>query len=64
MSGEKHEIKAGDVVRIPPGVRHWHGATATDGMTHIAVQDQVGGSAVDWMEPVTDEQYRSARAPE
>ncbi len=41
----------------PPGVKHWHGATATDGMTHIAIQEQVEGSAVTWMEPVTDEQY-------
>ncbi len=57
--GPKQEIKAGDVVWTPPGVKHWHGATATLGMTHIAVQEHVDGSVVRWMEPVTDEQYRS-----
>ncbi len=52
------EIHVGDVVTIPPGVKHWHGATATTGMTHIAIQEAVGGKVVDWMEPVTDAQYR------
>jgi quercetin dioxygenase-like cupin family protein len=55
----KQEIKAGDVVWTPPGVKHWHGATATESMTHVAVQEHVDGSVVRWMEPVTDEQYRS-----
>jgi len=55
--GEKHEIKAGDVVWTPPGVKHWHGATATDRMTHIAIQEQVDGKNVEWMEKVTDDQY-------
>ena len=55
--GEKQEIKPGDVIWIPPGVKHWHGATATDGMTHIAVQEQVDGKNVEWMEKVSDEQY-------
>jgi quercetin dioxygenase-like cupin family protein len=54
---EKHEIKPGDVIWIPPGVKHWHGATATNGMTHIAIQEEVGGKNVEWMEQVTDEQY-------
>jgi quercetin dioxygenase-like cupin family protein len=54
----KQEIKAGDVVWTPPGVKHWHGATATDRMTHTAIQEQVDGTAVDWMEQVSDEQYR------
>jgi quercetin dioxygenase-like cupin family protein len=52
------EIRQGDVVRIPPGQKHWHGATATTGMTHIAIQEQLDGKAVDWMEQVSDEQYR------
>lgn len=55
--GEKREIKPGDVVWIPPGVKHWHGATATSGMSHIAIQETVGGKNVDWLEPVTDDQY-------
>jgi len=50
-------IRAGDVVRIPPGVKHWHGATATTRMTHLALQEQLDGRAADWMEEVTDEQY-------
>src|SRR3954449_1829054 len=57
--GKKMEIKPGDVVSIPPGVKHWHGATATEGLTHIAIQEHVGGTVVTWMEPVTEEQYRS-----
>jgi quercetin dioxygenase-like cupin family protein len=56
--GERREIKPGDVIWIPPGVKHWHGATATKGMSHIAVQEMVDGSNVDWMEQVSDQQYR------
>jgi quercetin dioxygenase-like cupin family protein len=52
------EIRPGDVVWIPPGMRHWHGATATTGMSHIALQEQVDGRNVDWMGKVADEQYR------
>lgn len=52
------EIRPGDVVQIPPGVKHWHGATATTVMTHIALQEQLDGKNVDWMEQVSDEQYR------
>jgi quercetin dioxygenase-like cupin family protein len=52
------EIRQGDVVRIPPGLKHWHGATATTGMTHIAIQEQLDGKSADWMEKVSDEQYR------
>lgn len=52
-------VKPGDVVWTPPGVRRWHGATTTEAMTHIAIQEQVGGKAVDWMEQVSDEQYRN-----
>jgi len=56
--GPIEEIRQGDVVRIPPGLKHWHGATATTGMTHIALQEQLDGKAADWMEKVRDEQYR------
>lgn len=58
--GEKMEIRPGDVVWTPPGVKHWHGATTTSGMTHIAIQENVDGKVVDWMEQVTDEQYTRA----
>ena len=56
--GPVQEMRAGDVVRIPPGVKHWHGATATARMTHIALQEHQDGKVVDWMEKVSDEQYR------
>ena len=55
--GAKREIKPGDVVWCPPGVKHWHGATATNGMRHIAISGTIDGKNVDWMEHVTDEQY-------
>jgi quercetin dioxygenase-like cupin family protein len=54
------EIRPGDVIQFPPGVRHWHGATATTAMTHIAIQEAKDGKAVDWLEKVTDAQYRTA----
>lgn len=53
------EIRAGDVVWCPPNVRHWHGATPTAAMAHIAIQESQNGSPVQWMEHVTDEQYRA-----
>jgi len=56
--GPVEEMRPGDVVWIPPGLRHWHGAAATTGVTHIALQEHVGGQAVIWMEKVSDEQYR------
>ena len=56
--GRVEEIRPGDVVWFPPGVRHWHGATETTAVTHIAIQEKLDGKAVDWMEKVTDEQYR------
>jgi len=56
--GPVEEIREGDVVRIPPGVKHWHGATATTAMTHIALQEPRDGKSADWMEKVSDEQYR------
>ena len=57
--GEKREIKPGDVIWTPPGVKHWHGATATNSMSHIAITNMGGGKNVEWMEHVTDEQYRA-----
>lgn len=51
------EIRAGDVIRCPPGHKHWHGATATTAMTHLAIQEALDGKVVDWMEKVTDGQY-------
>jgi quercetin dioxygenase-like cupin family protein len=51
------EIRPGDVVWIPPGVKHWHGAAAASAMTHIAIQEQLDGKAVEWLEHVSDEQY-------
>jgi quercetin dioxygenase-like cupin family protein len=56
--GQVEEIRPGDVVWIPPGEKHWHGATATTAMTHIAIQEQLDGRTADWMEKVSDEQYQ------
>jgi quercetin dioxygenase-like cupin family protein len=55
--GPVREIKAGDTVWIPPGEKHWHGASARTGMVHIAMQEALDGSHVTWLEHVTDEQY-------
>jgi quercetin dioxygenase-like cupin family protein len=57
--GPVEEIKPGDVVWFPPGLKHWHGASPTTAMTHIAIQESLDGKAVDWMEKVSDEQYRT-----
>jgi quercetin dioxygenase-like cupin family protein len=57
-AGPIEEIRPGDVVWFPPGVKHWHGATATTAMTHIAVTEWLDGKNVDWMEKVSDAQYR------
>lgn len=57
--GPIEEIRPGDVVRIPPGEKHWHGATATTSMTHIAIVEELEGELVDWMEKVSDEQYQA-----
>jgi quercetin dioxygenase-like cupin family protein len=59
--GEVTDIYPGDVVWFGPGVKHWHGATATTGMTHIAIQERLDGKAVDWLEHVSDEQYLKTR---
>ena len=56
--GAIEEIRPGDVVWFPPGLKHWHGASPTVAMTHIAIHEQLNGKAVDWMEKVGDEQYR------
>ena len=56
--GPVEEIRPGDVVWIPPGEKHWHGATATTAMTHIAIQEQLDGKTADWMEKVSDKQYQ------
>ena len=55
--GPRQEIRPGDVVWIPPNEKHWHGATATTAMTHIAIQEKLNGKPVEWLEKVTDEQY-------
>jgi quercetin dioxygenase-like cupin family protein len=55
--GPVEEIRPGDVIWFEPGEKHWHGATATTGMTHIAIQEKRDGKAVDWMEQVSDAQY-------
>lgn len=60
---EKHVIRAGDVVWTPPDEKHWHGATSTTAMSHIAVTEALNGKAVEWLEKVTDEQYLGDSSP-
>jgi len=55
------EIRPGDIVWFPAGEKHWHGATASTAMSHIAIAEKLDGKAVDWMEKVTDEQYQPIR---
>jgi quercetin dioxygenase-like cupin family protein len=57
LGGPIQEIRAGDTVWIPPGEKHWHGASPTTGMTHVAIHEALAGKHVDWMEPVTDAEY-------
>jgi quercetin dioxygenase-like cupin family protein len=57
-NGPIEEIRPGDVVWFSPGEKHWHGASPTTAMTHIAIQEALNGSPVDWLEKVSDEQYR------
>jgi quercetin dioxygenase-like cupin family protein len=57
--GPIEEIRPGDVVWIPLGEKHWHGASPTTSMTHIAIQEQLDGKAAQWMEKVSDEQYQA-----
>jgi quercetin dioxygenase-like cupin family protein len=54
-----HEIKAGDVIWIPPGEKHWHGGAPTTGMAHIATQEALDGKTATWMEHVTDAEYNA-----
>jgi quercetin dioxygenase-like cupin family protein len=58
--GPIREIRAGDNVWIPPGEKHWHGAAPDTAMSHIAFQEALDGTHVEWMEHVTDEQYGAA----
>lgn len=55
--GSVEEVHPGDVVWFEPNEKHWHGATASNGMSHIAIQENLNGKVVDWMEKVSDEQY-------
>ena len=55
--GAVEEIRPGDLIWFAPGEKHWHGATPTTAMTHIAIQERLDGKAVDWLEHGTDEQY-------
>ena len=57
--GQLEEIRPGDVVWIAPGEKHWHGAAPTTAMSHIAIVEQIEGKSADWMEKVSDDQYRS-----
>ena len=59
--GPVEEIHTGDIIWIPPSEKHWHGATATTAMTHIAIQEHLGGKTVEWVEKVSDEQYEGHR---
>ena len=59
--GPIEEIRPGDVIWFPPGEKHWHGATPTTAMTHIAIVEKLNGQSADWMEQVSDEQYCAGR---
>jgi quercetin dioxygenase-like cupin family protein len=56
--GPVEEVTPGDVIWFPPGEKHWHGATPTVAMTHIAIQEVLDGKAADWLEQVSEDQYR------
>jgi quercetin dioxygenase-like cupin family protein len=56
--GPVEEIHPGDIVWFPPGEKHWHGASATTAMTHLAIQENLDGQVVTWLEKVTDDQYQ------
>ncbi len=58
--GAIEPIRPGDVIWFSPGEKHWHGATPTTAMTHIAIQEQLNGKPVDWLEQVSDEQYQAS----
>jgi quercetin dioxygenase-like cupin family protein len=57
--GPVEEIRPGDVVSFQPGEKHWHGAAPTTAMTHLAIQEQLDGKVVDWLEQVDDKQYQA-----
>ncbi len=57
--GPVEELRPGDVVWFPPGEKHWHGASPTTALTHLAIQEQLEDKAVEWLEPVSEEQYGS-----
>jgi quercetin dioxygenase-like cupin family protein len=59
--GPIRTLRPGDVVWCPPGEKHWHGASSTTALTHIAIQEELNGEAVEWMEKVTDDQYNGSR---
>ncbi len=59
--GPIEDIRPGDVVWFPPGEKHWHGASPTTAMTHIAIQEQLDGKVVEWLEKVSDEQYQGTK---
>ena len=59
LGGSVEEVRPGDIVWFAPGEKHWHGASPTTAMSHIAIQEALDGKAVDWMEKVSDEQYRA-----
>ena len=58
--GEVEDIRPGDIVWIPPGEKHWHGASPDTAMSHIAIAEALDGKSVDWLEHVTDAEYRGA----
>ena len=60
--GPVEEIRPGDVVWFPPGEKHWHGASPTTALTHIATQEQLDGKNVEWMEQVSDDEYRAEQS--
>ena len=57
--GPVEKIRPGDVIRFSPGEKHWHGATPTTAMTHIAIYEELDGKSAEWMEAVSDEQYKA-----
>ena len=59
--GPIEKIRAGDVVWFPPGEKHWHGASPATAMTHVAIHERLDGKTVEWLEPVTDEEYEAGR---
>jgi quercetin dioxygenase-like cupin family protein len=59
VGGPKEVIRPGDVVWFPPGEKHWHGASLSTAMSHVAIAEALDGKSVDWLEHVTDEQYKA-----